>query len=194
MQLISSHKIIFSFSKGYSCRCPSGFTLQNDLKTCQKDETNEVEGEKDYEDNRVDENEPIVECSTDDHELCSPGSCVVDGSDKACSCPSGFAGKSRKCVDIDECEHNSHQCSHSCHNTEGAYTCSCPKGLRLSDDEQTCDDFDECSHDDEVCGSRECRNTYGSYKCICQDGAEIDEHGECRQPNLCERNNGGCSQ
>lgn len=156
-----------------------------------------MESERDYEDNRVEEHEheSVVECSTDDHESCSPGTCAVVGSEqKECSCPSGFASKSRKCADIDECEHGSHRCSHSCHNTQGSYTCSCPHGLKLSEDEQTCDDFDECSHDDEVCGKLECRNTYGSYKCICRDGEEIDEHGECRKPNLCDTNNGGCSQ
>lgn len=182
--------------KGYSCRCPSGFTLQNDYRTCKEDislETNQVD-EEDYGDNEVDEAETIVECSSDDHEHCSPGNCLIVGKEKECSCPSGFIQRARKCVDFDECEHGSHQCSHSCHNTEGSFKCSCPVGLRLSDDEQTCDDFDECSHDEEICGTLECRNTYGSYKCICQDGKEMDEHGKCRSSNLCEHNNGGCSQ
>lgn len=179
---------------GYSCRCPLGYTLQNDYRTCKEDaHVHEVEEEKDYDDNEAEEHVPIVECSSEDHEVCSPGNCVVVGSEKECSCPSGFAAKSRNCVDINECEYGSHQCSHSCHNTEGSYSCSCPHGLRLSEDEQTCDDFDECSQDD-ICGSMECRNTYGSYKCICQDGEEIDEHGRCRAVNLCENNNGGCSQ
>lgn len=158
-----------------------------------------MEQDKDYEDNDLNEHdsesEAIVECSSDDHEHCSPGNCVVLGSsEKECTCPSGFVNKSKKCEDLDECEHGSHQCSHSCHNTEGSFRCSCPSGLRLSEDEQTCDDVDECSHDEEICDSLECRNTYGSYKCICGDGKEIDEHGKCHTPNLCVHNNGGCSQ
>lgn len=171
--------------------------LQNDYKTCNEEVvpvTNEVERGRDYEDNEVEEPESVVECSSDDHENCSPGNCVVHGNEKECQCPTGFAQKSRKCVDLDECEYGSHQCSHSCHNTEGSYKCSCPHGLRLSDDEKMCDDFDECSLDDDICGAMECRNTYGSYKCICQDGTEIDEHGKCRVTNLCEDSNGGCSQ
>jgi hypothetical protein len=176
--------------------------LQNDYKTCKLNDdeavrrTNEVKEEKeDYEDNEVEvDNESIVECSSSDHEHCSPGSCVVIGNEKDCSCPSGFVRKSKKCVDVDECEDGSHRCSHSCHNTEGSYRCSCPHGLRLSSDEQTCDDFDECSHEEEICGALECRNTYGSYKCLCQDGKEVDEHGNCQSSNLCEHNNGGCSQ
>lgn len=156
--------------------------------------TNEVRREKDYEDNEVEEeSESIVECSSDDHENCSPGICVVVGTGKECSCPSGFERKSKQCVDVDECEHGLHQCSHSCHNTVGSFKCSCPHGLRLSEDEKMCDDFDECTSDEDICGSLECRNTYGSYKCICRDGEEIDEHGKCRKPNLCEHN-GGCSQ
>lgn len=160
-------------------------------------ETNEVEREEiDEEDNDYDdkEAESIVECSFDDHELCSPGNCLIVGSEKECSCPSGFVVKSKGCVDLNECEHGTHQCSHSCHNTEGSYRCSCPNGLRLSEDEQTCDDFDECSHNEGICGSLECRNTYGSYKCICGDGKEMDEEGKCHSPNLCHNNNGGCSQ
>jgi fibrillin 1 len=202
----------FSFSsKGYSCRCPDGFTLQNDYKTCKEDVSEKEEeatpqttleagveredSDEDSGDNEVEEpEESIVECSPDDHEHCSPGNCVVEGRDKACSCPSGFVQKAKKCVDYDECEHGDHQCSHSCHNTAGGYRCSCPYGLKLSDDEQTCDDFDECSQDEDICGSLECRNTYGSYKCVCPEGHEIDENGKCRKPNLCDNNNGGCSQ
>lgn len=162
-------------------------------------ETIAVEEGKDYDeddDDGGDEEVPdsIVECSSDDHEHCSPGNCLVVGSEKECTCPTGFALKSRKCVDIDECEHGSHQCSHSCHNSEGSYKCSCPRGLKLSDDEKTCDDLDECSEDEEICGNLECRNTYGSYKCICPSGKELDEHGRCQTPNLCIHNNGGCSQ
>ncbi|CRK94788.1 CLUMA_CG008282, isoform A [Clunio marinus] len=188
-----SHECI-DRQEGYSCECPNGFTLQNDLKTCKEDFVEEIgEVEKETESDSEEEFESIVECSSTHHEHCSPGNCVVVGDELACSCPSGYATKSKSCVDIDECEYGSHQCSHSCHNTEGSYRCSCPNGLTLSDDEKTCDDLDECSHDDDICGSLECRNTYGSYKCICQEGEEIDEHGECRAVNLCYRNNGECS-
>lgn len=154
-------------------------------------------------DNREDDDEndvekvatTIVECSTDDHDRCSPGSCFISNNDeKECSCPSGYVNKSNRCVDIDECAYNSHRCSHSCHNTEGAYTCSCPQGLHLSEDDLTCDDFDECQNE-HICGETlECLNTYGSYKCICSDGKELDDYGKCQQPDLCRENNGGCSQ
>lgn len=186
----------FSFTRlGFACKCPNNFMLQNDMKTCKEDAAIEVERVEDYDDNEVEKSVSIVECSLHDHDKCSPGNCVIDGNnEKECSCPGGFARKSMSCVDLDECEHGTHQCSHSCHNSVGSYHCSCPHGLRLSADDKTCDDFDECSQDNEICGNLECRNTYGSYKCICPDGKEIDEHGKCHTPNLCDNDNGGCSQ
>lgn len=36
------------------------------------------------------------------------------------------------CPDIDECATGSHQCSHTCQNTVGSYTCTCPTGYTLS--------------------------------------------------------------
>lgn len=35
-------------------------------------------------------------------------------------------------VDVDECA-TTNSCTHTCMNTRGSYTCSCPEGYRLSD-------------------------------------------------------------
>ncbi|XP_070502012.1 fibrillin-2-like [Chironomus tepperi] len=199
--------------EGYSCRCPTGWILQNDMKTCKqqiedeqhhiKGKINEVEGnegEDDYDDNN--EVTSIVECTIHDHEQCSPGNCVIQSAhgsnseSKRCQCPSGFMSNNDKCIDIDECISEEHQCSHECHNTHGSYHCSCPNGLTLSDDRKTCIDFDECSHGTNMCGDLTCQNTYGSYKCLCENGEdEPDEYGECQNQHksLCDNNNGGCS-
>ena len=40
--------------------------------------------------------------------------------------------------DVDECSNGAHVCSHNCHNTEGSYTCSCPSGYNLLEDNITC--------------------------------------------------------
>lgn len=186
------------FFQGFICRCPTGFTLQNDGKTCLGSfvDVPRIREHQEHENNSEDEDEDEhVECSHEDHDRCSPGSCLLaQNGDKDCSCPPGYANKSTRCVDVDECEYNSHSCSHSCHNTIGSFTCSCPAGLHLSDDGKTCDDFDECQQEG-ICGEDlECSNTYGSYKCICPDGKEMSESSRCESVNLCHENNGGCSQ
>lgn len=180
--------------------------MQNDGKTCEKNV--EIEEQEKEEENEVDtpgENEDenyvekvsvtIVECSSNDHDRCSPGSCYVsDNDERECSCPSGYVNKSNHCVDIDECAYNTHKCSHTCHNSEGAFSCSCPPGLHLSEDGMTCDDFDECQREN-ICGSTlQCLNTYGSYRCVCPEEKQLDESGNCQLTDLCHENNGGCSQ
>lgn len=46
-------------------------------------------------------------------------------------------------TDIDECNsaniNSTNGCSDICTNTEGSYTCSCPPGLRLTNDSETCE-------------------------------------------------------
>lgn len=204
---------------GYVCHCRAGWSLQNDLKTCKEQMTelkvetnsNEVETKHEsdsdeYYDNNEADNE-IVECTIHDHEECSPGSCIVinhnnknnNKGKKQCQCPSGFMSHFDKCIDVDECiksddDDDLHQCSHDCHNTFGSFYCSCPNGLILSDDRETCVDFDECSHDTNICGDLTCRNSYGSFKCLCENGEDADEKGKCQTQSLCDINNGGCSQ
>lgn len=191
----------FSTFPGYSCRCPSGWTLQNDLKTCKQDEKIVLAPvEDDYDENANEiEIEPIVECTIHDHESCSPGTCIVRGSNrhqrKECECPTGFTAHNEQCIDIDECrDENLSECSHDCHNTHGSYYCSCPSGLTMSENRKDCVDFDECRHDRYICGKLECENTYRGYRCLCEDGEEADEEGKCQRKSLCDENNGGCSQ
>ena len=48
-------------------------------------------------------------------------------------------GDSCKCVaDIDECREGNANCSHTCDNTDGGFQCSCPIGMMLDNDLQTC--------------------------------------------------------
>lgn len=194
---------------GYSCRCPNGWTLQNDLKTCKHDaissstlqpslSSEKEEEEYDYGDN---DNEilPIVECTIHDHEKCSPGTCVVSSSGlqqrKECECPTGFTAHNEQCIDVDECrDENLNECSHACHNTYGSYYCSCPSGYTMSENRIECADFDECRHDRDICGKLQCQNTPGGFKCLCQDGEEADTEGKCQRKSLCDENNGECSQ
>ncbi|KAF8030853.1 hypothetical protein BT93_D0133 [Corymbia citriodora subsp. variegata] len=48
-----------------------------------------------------------------------------------CNCSSGYEGNPYLgCVDINECDDPKNPCDEICHNTEGSYTCSCPKDYR----------------------------------------------------------------
>ncbi|QHN89055.1 Wall-associated receptor kinase [Arachis hypogaea] len=58
---------------------------------------------------------------------------VPTGYGYICQCNKGFEGNPYHplgCIDIDECKTGQHSCvsDHNCHNTNGSYTCFCPKG------------------------------------------------------------------
>lgn len=40
--------------------------------------------------------------------------------------------------DINECSVSNGGCSHSCHNSAGSFTCSCPSGLELDPGKRSC--------------------------------------------------------
>ena len=41
-------------------------------------------------------------------------------------------------IDVDECHEGISKCSDICTNTERSYTCSCPTGFRLANDNYSC--------------------------------------------------------
>ena len=43
-----------------------------------------------------------------------------------------------RCVDIDECEQEVHDCDHACINTVGSFSCSCRDGFSLDADMKSC--------------------------------------------------------
>ena len=48
------------------------------------------------------------------------------------------------CVDIDECTRGTHECSQTCNNAVGSYTCQCGPGYRLAADGRNCDGLFVC--------------------------------------------------
>ncbi|XP_056099717.1 EGF-containing fibulin-like extracellular matrix protein 2a [Rhinichthys klamathensis goyatoka] len=85
-------------------------------------------------------------------------------------CPTGFEPQGDSCVDVDECERDSHDCqpSQQCFNTEGSFSCQCPDGYRKVGTE--CIDIDECRY--RYCQHR-CVNVPGSFSCQCEPGFQL---------------------
>lgn len=82
----------------------------------------------------------VDECDSGDNNCKYSQLCVNTNGTYSCICPEGFVQKGfgNKCLDINECSKNVHQCSHLCVNTRGSYKCSCPDGMKLGDDRKTC--------------------------------------------------------
>lgn len=53
-------------------------------------------------------------------------------------CLSGYILEGSSCVDINECEIDTHNCEQLCMNTDGSFRCTCISGYRLSSDGRTC--------------------------------------------------------
>ncbi|XP_071486755.1 uncharacterized protein [Diadema antillarum] len=85
------------------------------------------------------------------------------------------------CNDIDECEENSTLCGYqaTCNNNAGSFTCDCPMGYELGDNNRDCQDIDECTRQTDNCMENEfCSNTEGAFQCLCVDGYKL-VGGEC---------------
>ena len=41
-------------------------------------------------------------------------------------------------LDVNECTNGDSSCEHSCHNTDGSYTCSCDSGYSLTSNKKSC--------------------------------------------------------
>uniref|UniRef100_UPI0035900F1F hemicentin-1 n=1 Tax=Myxine glutinosa TaxID=7769 RepID=UPI0035900F1F len=115
-------------------------------------------------------------------------------------CPNGFRLDSSGlyCADEDECTIRS-PCSHTCHNTMGAYYCACPQGLTIAADGRICQDIDECAMGGHLCSSSEdCENLHGSYLCHTHCGLGFQRSSDglgCQDIDECMENHPlPCSQ
>ncbi|XP_064185141.1 EGF-containing fibulin-like extracellular matrix protein 2a isoform X2 [Anguilla rostrata] len=99
-----------------------------------------------------------------------PGSSFPDDVTEPYPCPLGYESQGGRCVDIDECEHDQHNCqpSQQCFNTQGGFSCQCPEGYRKVGTE--CIDVDECRY--RYCQHR-CVNVPGSFSCQCEPGFQL---------------------
>ncbi|XP_018592799.1 EGF-containing fibulin-like extracellular matrix protein 2a [Scleropages formosus] len=100
------------------------------------------------------------------------------------SCPLGYELQGNNCVDVDECEQDTHDCqpSQECFNSPGGYTCQCPEGYRKVGTE--CIDIDECRY--RYCQHR-CVNVPGSFSCQCEPGFQVaGNNRSCVDVNECD--------
>ncbi|KAL9701971.1 hypothetical protein quinque_005412 [Culex quinquefasciatus] len=121
----------------------------------------------------------------------------TNGTTRVCSCFKGFRMVDGRCVDINECaEYGEDVCEYGCSNTVGSFTCKCPKGLRVTDNNK-CMDVNECllRNGHGPCQDT-CINTWSGYRCSCMGlpGTRLGDDGHsCEDIDECTVNNGGCS-
>ncbi|XP_044573669.1 fibulin-1 isoform X5 [Drosophila ananassae] len=113
---------------------------------------------------------------------------VTCSPDKNQTCPSGFDfdDLQEKCIDIDECIEQIHECEKSqyCHNTMGSYHC-------LSVKNEDCDDTDlnNCKGNDLCNDENKCNNNKTSNQIIpmCGDGFVL-QNDSCTDIDECLKN------
>ncbi|CAJ1068041.1 hemicentin-1 [Xyrichtys novacula] len=153
---------------GFSCSCPSGFTISADTNTCTD----------------------IDECSQSSHMCHYNQQCVNTVGAYRCQakCGPGFKPSitGTSCEDVDECQESAiSPCQHQCLNTLGSFRCICHPGYQLSG--HRCLDINECTRN--VCPAhKECRNTEGGYQCLdsCPAGLTKAESGACVDIDECQ--------
>ncbi|XP_061188954.1 fibrillin-2-like [Saccostrea echinata] len=199
----------------YNCSCPTGYTLENDGRTCK-----ECNGFTYGEDCKTPCNcgvgfsscDNVKGCICDggwtgekcdiDKDECSAGSpctkanqeCKNTPGSYQCVCAVGYEKNttSDECLDVDECKSN--PCSQLCTNTLGSYSCGCNPGFRLVATSQ-CEDIDECSAPTSPC-DQICTNTQGSFRCSCNPGFSLNTttRTTCETRTRCENTTFNCTQ
>uniref|UniRef100_A0A8C8M5M0 Hemicentin 2 n=1 Tax=Oncorhynchus tshawytscha TaxID=74940 RepID=A0A8C8M5M0_ONCTS len=200
---------------GFSCACPSGFTISPKTNTCQDiDECAQASHMCHYNQqcvNTVGTYRCQAKCgpgfkpsamgtSCEDVDECQESSlspcqqqCLNTLGSFRCVCNPGYQLSGHRCLDINECSRNVCPAHQQCRNTEGGYQCfdSCPAGMRMGEN-GACVDVDECQDGSHMCRySQMCQNTIGGYGCVCPRGYRSQGVGrpyvdECLQtPSPC---------
>uniref|UniRef100_A0AAY5L311 Hemicentin 2 n=1 Tax=Esox lucius TaxID=8010 RepID=A0AAY5L311_ESOLU len=138
---------------GFSCACPSGFSISLENNTCQD----------------------IDECAQGSHMCHYNQQCMNTVGTYRCQakCGPGFkpSAMGTSCEDVDECQESSlSPCHQQCLNTLGSFRCFCSPGYQLSG--HRCLDVDECQQTPSPC-AHQCRNVPGSFRCLCPPGTVL---------------------
>ncbi|XP_072237652.1 matrilin-4 isoform X3 [Leuresthes tenuis] len=149
----------------YQCLCLSGYTLNDDGKTCAA----------------------IDLCAEGKHDC--EQVCVSSPGSFTCDCNKGYQLNDDKktCSTIDLCAEGKHDCEQICISAPGVFTCDCNKGFKLNQDKKTCTNMEMCNTVKHGC-EHQCVNTPGSYYCICPEGQLLQEDGKscgtCKSANI----------
>ncbi|XP_061098606.1 matrilin-3-like [Conger conger] len=148
----------------YYCRCQEGFVLNEDMKTCSK------------------QNLDSCALGHDCQHIC-----VDNYGNYYCKCQEGFVLNE----DMKTCSKQSqdscaleHDCEHICVNNYGDYYCRCQEGFVLNGDMKTCSrrsgsrallvtDLDSCARGHDC--QHICVNSNGDYYCKCQEGFVLNK-------------------
>ena len=106
-------------TEGYKCACPTGFSLDEDMKTC----------------------EPVHPCDTTNKGGCEH-ICTKDGKKTVCSCKKGFTLEEdgESCEQIHPCdEPNKGGCEQICSRKGLEAVCKCRPRFLLKEDNRTCE-------------------------------------------------------
>uniref|UniRef100_A0A8C1LEB7 Hemicentin 2 n=1 Tax=Cyprinus carpio TaxID=7962 RepID=A0A8C1LEB7_CYPCA len=152
---------------GFSCACPSGFTISTESNTCRDIlmALSIIKFKFAYCDLYVDE------CQESAVSPCQQQCFNTLGSYR-CTCHPGYQLVGHRCLDINECLRNVCPAHQQCRNTDGGYECfdSCPSGMTTAEN-GVCVDIDECQDGSHMCRySQICQNTIGGFECICPRG------------------------
>uniref|UniRef100_A0A8C4IV11 Hemicentin-2 n=1 Tax=Dicentrarchus labrax TaxID=13489 RepID=A0A8C4IV11_DICLA len=170
---------------GFSCACPSGFTISSETNTCQGKSlliTVQLHNIS-YGGITVYSYwgccfllnpmcvSDVDECQESALSPCQH-QCLNTLGSYRCICHQGYQLSGHRCIDINECMRNVCPAHKECRNTEGGYQCfdSCPAGMTKAEN-GACVDIDECQDGSHMCRYTQiCQNTIGGYGCVCPRG------------------------
>ncbi|TWW61140.1 Hemicentin-1 [Takifugu flavidus] len=187
---------------GFSCSCPSGFTISTESTTCQDTDECLLGLHMCHYNQQCVNTAGAYRCQAKYVDECLESAispchhqCLNSLGSFRCICHPGYQLSGHRCIDINECMRNVCPANKECRNTDGGYQCfdSCPAGMTKAEN-GACVDIDECHDGSHMCRYTQiCQNTVGGYGCVCPRGYRSQGIGfpcldidECQQtPNPC---------